>query len=73
MRLNSIIHYLFGLEQYQEDIIEKQKRLRHLMHEQIKNTDNIEKILKPRIPASIPIPVHLKKKKKSNLNIYKNA
>ena len=73
MRLNSIIHWIFGLETEQEEIIEKQKRHRHLLHEQIKKTDNIQKILKPRIPASIPIPTQLKKKKKSNLNIYKNA
>lgn len=64
MRMNSIIHWLFGLEPEQEQIIEKQKRLRHLMHEQIKKTVNIRKILKPRVPASIPIPVQLKKKKK---------
>lgn len=64
MRYNSIIHWFFGLEDDQQDIIEKQKRHRHLLHLQIRNTNNIMKILKPRIPASIPIPVHLKKKKK---------
>ena len=69
MRLNSMYHYLFGLEQYQEDIIEKQKRLRHLMHEQIRKSD-VSKILKPKtplIPASIPLPY--KKKRKSKFNI----
>ena len=70
MRLNSIIHWLFGLEEYQEQIIEKQKRHRHLLHEQIKNTNDIQKILKPKppiIPASIPVPY--KKKRKSKFNI----
>lgn len=64
--MNSLYHYLFGLEDYQEQIIEKQKRHRHLLHEQIRKTDNIQKILKPRVPLNIPsnIPVPYKKKKK---------
>lgn len=62
--MNSLYHYLFGLESEQEDIIEKQKRLRHLMHEQIRKSD-VSKILKskpPIIPASIPVPIKKKKK-----------
>lgn len=69
MRFNSIIHWFFGLEEDQEQIIDKQKRHRHRLHEQIRNTNNIEKILKPRLPSSIPIPVRLKKKRKSQINI----
>lgn len=46
MRLSSIWHYFFGLGQYETDIINKQKRKRHLLHDQIRNTEDIQKILK---------------------------
>jgi hypothetical protein len=44
VRLNSIYHYFFGLPENEIQIIEKQKRLRSLLHRQI----NLSKIkLKP--------------------------
>jgi hypothetical protein len=46
MRFSSIWHYFFGLNQYETDIINKQKRNRHILHEQIRKTEDIQKILK---------------------------
>jgi hypothetical protein len=55
--MNSLYHYLFGLDQYQEEIIEKQKRLRHLMLKQIRDSKIKLK------PHEIPVPQETKKKK----------
>ena len=44
VRLNSIYHYFFGLPENEKIIIEKQTRLRSLLHRQI-NLSNIK--LKP--------------------------
>ena len=41
VRLNSIYHYFFGLPENEKQIIEKQKRLRSLLHRQI-NLSNIK-------------------------------
>lgn len=41
VRLNSIYHYFFGLPENEKQIIERQTRLRHLVHKQI-NLSNIK-------------------------------
>jgi hypothetical protein len=63
MRWSSIYHYFFGLTDEQNNIIEKTKRQRHLVMCQIKNTSNIQKILKckNKINKHSLIPINNKK------------
>lgn len=58
MRLNSIYHWFFGLEDQQQNIIRRQAHLKHLVCKQIRESHIKLK------PHQIPIPRDKKKKKK---------